>query len=444
MTKPRASGISAFCTLGAPRSGAGRGVRPPAFCRTFLLSVCSGLLILLPQPLFAQQGGEGSSAATQNIVVKSGALLTRHKFAVDVSGAPVDAEFEGLHRSPDGQISTVKAGSWRWLESGRHRIEWRLSTEKSADQGRAPSVVQTIDILPRVEFASSGAALHPSRSTQKVFRGWPALVEVVLTGSAPEAVVSVPLRVEGPFSAKILEQLETTTITVGDAGRALLKLDIAEVPVGGFVDLVMGHPLNAVQGEIFRHRLQVVADGFSSTQFFRLTLRQNQRVVHALRGNAYASLEAQPAATEVLLDFAAGSFDWDVRYVDSEGFEMHLFDVPAAGGAKSDALFERLRLPPEPGVLKVKVRFSLGGDVSLVREAEFPVLPAIGFSHASPPGFGESPEKNGGHYSGPLPPWLLPLGPPFADAGKLPPGSVGHAVADWQHSDFHRCQGGFS
>ena len=199
-------------------------------------------------------------------------------------------------------------------------------------------------------------------------------------------------------------------------GHALVKLDLAEVPVGGFVDLVMEHPLNAVQGEIFRHRLQVVVDGSSSTQLFHLTLRQNQRIVHALEGNAYASLEARPAAAGGRIDFAAGNFagnfDWDVRYVDSEGFEIALFDLPAVGGTKSDSLFERLRLPQGPGVLKAKVRFSLEGNSSSVHEAEFPVLPAAGVSDAVGLGFGHSPDQDGSEYSGPLPPRLLPLGSP--------------------------------
>ena len=398
--------------------GAGHGLRLLAFCRAFLLSGWLGLLII-PQPLAAQQGGEGSAAATgQSIVIKNGALLTRHKFDVDVAGASVDAEFSGRHTGPDGRISTVAMGSWRWLESGRHRVEWSLSAEKGVEQGRGTPSVQTIDILPRVEFVASGAALYPLRSTQKVFKEWPSLVELVLSGPAPEGVVRVPFRVEGPYSDLVLGQLETTTIALEAGGHALVNLDLAELPVGGFVDLVMEHPLNAVQGEIFRHRLQVVADDSFSTQLFQLTLRQNQRIVHALVGNAYASLEARPAAAGGRSDFAAGNFagnfDWDVRYVDSEGFEIALFDLPTAGGTKSDSLFERLRLPQGPGVLKAKVRFSLEGNSSSVHEAEFPVLPAEGVSDAVGLGFGYSPDQEGSEYSGPLPPRLLPLGSSLA------------------------------
>ena len=411
MTPPRVLGASAFCPLAPPRSKAGRGLRSPAFGRALSLSAWLGLLLLQLQPLSAQQGEETSgAAASASMVIKSGALLTRHKFAVDVAGPPVDVELGGRHRSPDGRISTVAAGSWRWLEPGRHRVEWHLSTEKGAEQGRGTPAVQTIDVLPRLEFAASGAALYPSRSMQKVFQGWPALVELVLSGPVPEGVAEVPLRLEGPHSDLVLGQLETTTIAVGAGGHATLRLDLAEVPVGGFVDLVMGHPLNAVRGEIFRHRLQVVAEGSFSTQLFHLRLRQNQRIVHSLLGNVYASLEARPAAAGGSSDFAAGNFDWDVRYVDSEGFATALFDLPTAGGTKSDSLFERIRLPRGPGMLKAKVRFSLEDRFSLAHEAEFPVLSAGGVSPAAGLGFGDGPAKEGNGHSGLLSPRLLPLG----------------------------------
>ncbi len=407
---PRAT---AFCTLSSLWSRAGCGGRRAAFCRAFLAPGCLGLFMLQPQPLSAQQGERGSeAAASQSLVIKSGALLTGHSFDVEVAGASDHVDFKGRHRSPDGRVSTVAPGSWRWLESGRHRVEWRLSAEDDSAQGRSAPLVQTIDILPRVEFAASGASLHPPRSTQKVFQGWPALVELVLSGSAPAAAVRVPLRAEGPFSDLVLSQLETTTIVVGASGRALLKIDLAEVPVDGFVDLVLGHPLNAVQGEIFRHRLQVVADGFSSVQFFRLRLRQNQRPVQALDGHDYASLEAQAAATRGFVDFAAGRFDWDVRYVDNEGFQTILFDVPGEGGSSSDSLFERIRLPQGPGLLKARVQFSFDGNFSVVHEAGFPVLSAVGSSRAAGLGLGDGPAQDNSDYGGPLLPWLLPLGSP--------------------------------
>ena len=369
------------------------------------------LMSLQPHQLSAQQVEQGSGAAAgQSLVIKGGALLTGHSFDVEVAGVPPTADLQGRLMGPDGQVSMVAPGSWRWLEAGRHRVEWRFSAAALEDQSPDFRLIQTIDILPRVEFMASGASLQPRRSTQKVFQKRPALVELVLSGFAPAGEVKVPLHFEGPFSTLVLGQLETTSIVVEDSGRAELELDLAEVPVGGFVDLVMGHPLNAVRGEIFRHRLQVVDDGFSSAQFFRLRLLQNQRPVQALRGHAPAFLEARPVAAGRIPDFAAGSFDWDVHYVDSDGFEMTLFDIPGEGGSSNDSLFERIRLPPGPGTLRAKVQFSLEGDFPLTHEAWFPVLSAGGGPRSVGLGLGDGLAQDDGEYSGLPPPWLLPLG----------------------------------